>query len=114
MISRSRRDSVGGGSSRNVPPSPTTDAIQWRGGSSGTFPCSPDAGARVRWGGGSSRIFPWSPVAKSNLISSATIISHYRSPGGHAPFLETHADSVRPWQVCVWRIVFFITTLDLY
>ena len=37
MISKSRRDSVGGGSSRIVPCSPKADAIQWGGGSSRTF-----------------------------------------------------------------------------
>ena len=45
----SRRDSVGGGSSRNFPWSPTADVIQWR-------------------GGGSSRHFPWSPTAEADVI----------------------------------------------
>ena len=55
MISKSRRDSVGGG------------------GSSRIFPLSPRAYA-VQWGGGSSRIFPWSPVAKSNFYPTLSDI----------------------------------------
>ena len=69
MISKSRRDSVGGGSSSRIfPSSPKADAIQWggRGGSSSRiYPYSPKAAARVLreqttfgGGGGSNRHFP--------------------------------------------------------
>ena len=50
MISRSRRDSVGGGSSRIFPAIPRADAIQWGGGSSRIFPATPRADA-IQWGG---------------------------------------------------------------
>ena len=69
MISRSRRDLVGGGVrivaefSRHLH-QPTR--FSGGGGSSRMFPCSPDADARFGGGGGgSSRIFPSSPVAIS-------------------------------------------------
>ena len=61
MISRSRRDSVGGGSSTIFPPSPRADAIQrgGGGGSSRIFSViSPRACIRGSVGGGSGRIFP--------------------------------------------------------
>ena len=67
VISRSRRDSVGGGGagcSRIFPCSPTADAIQWGGGgSSRIFPSSPTADA-IQWGGG---IFPCSPDADARF-----------------------------------------------
>ena len=50
-ISKSRRDSVGGGgSSRVCPCSPKADAIQWGRGSSRIFLGSPEADA-IQWGG---------------------------------------------------------------
>ena len=60
MISRSRRDSVGGGgSSRIFPRSPRADAIQWVGGGvvAEIFRDLQEP-TRFSGGGGSSRIFP--------------------------------------------------------